>query len=374
MKAEYEGIHPDEGTIHAWLDDALDAAEASQVALHVESCAECAGRVAEARGLIAGASRVVRLLDSDPAPMLAAPVVPATVTPISRWLRVTPARAAIAAALVVAVGLTLTREKAAVESAATFTDSAMSMTTPPASAPVADASAPQERSAPVQDSVLTSAITRRIREETPQRTIGNATGVAIPTAPPSVATAQSANTGAAQKVAAGRDSTRLAEVVVTGMAADKVQALARRSDAAANAGTGCYRLESRDGASTWVGLPLPAEIALSAVAAPGEANADGARRSLAITPAGGGAAIGSWRRTAGDTIALVVHSSFATTTGTLTGTGSTLSGTLQASARESFAPAAAPARAEARQRQSAGPGAATASTVRIAMRPIACPR
>ena len=65
MKTEYEGIHPDEGSIHAWLDDALDADEASRVALHVESCAECAGLVAEARGLIAGASRVVRLLD-DP--------------------------------------------------------------------------------------------------------------------------------------------------------------------------------------------------------------------------------------------------------------------------------------------------------------------
>ena len=160
MKAAYEGIHPDEGTIHAWLDDALDAAEASRIAVHVESCAECAGRVAEARGLIAGASRVVRLLDDDRAPMLAPSIVPTSVMPISRWMRVTPARAAIAATLVVAFGLTLTREKAAVESAATFTDSAMSMMTPSAAAPVADASAPQEGRAPVQDSVLASAITR----------------------------------------------------------------------------------------------------------------------------------------------------------------------------------------------------------------------
>lgn len=374
MMSEHDGIHPDEGTIHAWLDDALDAAEASRIALHVESCAECAGRVAEARGLIAGASRVVRLLDDEPAPMLAPSVVPKPVTPISRWLRVTPARAAIAATLLVVAGLTLTRDKVAVESVASFTDSAVSMVAPAASAPVADASAPQEARALEQDSVLASAIARRIREETPQRTIGNAAGAAIPAAPPPVASAQSANTGAAQKVAAGRDSARLAEVVVTAAASDR-QMVAR--DAAPVSGTGCYRLESRDGAGTWAGLPLPAEIALAATAAPGEAGSDGARTSFAITPIGGGTAIGSWSRTAGDTLALILRSSFATTTGIIYGSGSSLSGTLQASptdARPSSAPAAAQSRADTRMRQSAGAGSATANTVRIAMRSISCPR
>ena len=57
--------HPDEGTIHAWLDGALPDAEARRVAEHVEhgACAECAKAVAEARGLIAGASRIVGALD-----------------------------------------------------------------------------------------------------------------------------------------------------------------------------------------------------------------------------------------------------------------------------------------------------------------------
>ena len=59
--------HPDEGMIHAWLDDALDAPTAAGIDAHVRSCPECAARVAEARGLIAGASRIVSALDDVPA-------------------------------------------------------------------------------------------------------------------------------------------------------------------------------------------------------------------------------------------------------------------------------------------------------------------
>ena len=61
------GEHPDEGTIHAWLDGALDAASAERVAAHVRGCAACSALAAEARGLIAGASRVVAALDEVPA-------------------------------------------------------------------------------------------------------------------------------------------------------------------------------------------------------------------------------------------------------------------------------------------------------------------
>src|SRR5687768_18336393 len=59
--------HPEEGLIHAWLDDALGAAEAERIEAHVRGCAECQTRVAEARGLIAGASRIVAALDDAPA-------------------------------------------------------------------------------------------------------------------------------------------------------------------------------------------------------------------------------------------------------------------------------------------------------------------
>jgi hypothetical protein len=58
--------HPEEGTIHAWLDGALSPVESSRIESHVASCQECAARVAEARGLIAGASRIVGHLDVVP--------------------------------------------------------------------------------------------------------------------------------------------------------------------------------------------------------------------------------------------------------------------------------------------------------------------
>lgn len=101
--------HLDEGTIHAWLDGALPADETTGVERHVAQCKECASLVAEARGMIAGASRIVSALD----------VVPGGVIPKSsraksssgslwRALRLTPSRAAIAATLVIAASTVLT--------------------------------------------------------------------------------------------------------------------------------------------------------------------------------------------------------------------------------------------------------------------------
>jgi len=58
--------HPDEGTIHSWLDGALSADEAARVEAHVKECSQCAAAVAEARGFIAGASRILTALDNAP--------------------------------------------------------------------------------------------------------------------------------------------------------------------------------------------------------------------------------------------------------------------------------------------------------------------
>ena len=55
--------HPDEGSLHAWIEGQLPADEAQRVASHVEHCDECQRAVTEARGVIAGASRVVGFLD-----------------------------------------------------------------------------------------------------------------------------------------------------------------------------------------------------------------------------------------------------------------------------------------------------------------------
>ena len=58
--------HPDEGTIHSWLDGALDSEEAARVDAHVKECPECAAAVAEARGFIAASSRILTALDNAP--------------------------------------------------------------------------------------------------------------------------------------------------------------------------------------------------------------------------------------------------------------------------------------------------------------------
>jgi hypothetical protein len=106
--------HLDEGTIHAWLDAALDAEEAARVEQHASECATCAAAVAEARGFVAGASRILTALDHTPANV--APRATASTSasprgsrPRSVWttFRLTPTRLAAAAVVVVAVGTTL---------------------------------------------------------------------------------------------------------------------------------------------------------------------------------------------------------------------------------------------------------------------------
>ena len=97
--------HLDEGTIHAWIDGALPADEAARVDGHARSCAQCSAMVAEARGFVAGASRIVSELDVTPAAVL--PLFGGR-KPTRRW-RLTRAGTAIAATLVIAVGTMLVR-------------------------------------------------------------------------------------------------------------------------------------------------------------------------------------------------------------------------------------------------------------------------
>lgn len=103
--------HPDEGTIHAWLDGALPPGEASALEAHVASCAECSAAVAAARGMLAAASRILSALDDVPGGVIpAAAAVDATrVTPRlgsaaeMRRFRYRAARWQVAAGLMVAV-------------------------------------------------------------------------------------------------------------------------------------------------------------------------------------------------------------------------------------------------------------------------------
>jgi hypothetical protein len=102
--------HLEEGTIHAWLDEALSSEESARVEAHVQECSECAAMVADARGLIAGASRIVSALDIVPGGVLPkpAPVAPAPGKSLWRSLHLTPFRAALAASLMIAAASVFT--------------------------------------------------------------------------------------------------------------------------------------------------------------------------------------------------------------------------------------------------------------------------
>ena len=94
--------HIDEGTIHAWLDGALDAEQARGVEEHVRQCARCGEAVAEARGLVAASSRILGALDDVPAGVIPKP---APVKKHKRVWRAAPWVTGIAAVLVAAVVL-----------------------------------------------------------------------------------------------------------------------------------------------------------------------------------------------------------------------------------------------------------------------------
>jgi Putative zinc-finger len=111
--------HLDEGTIHAWLDGALPDEERANVERHVAGCESCAAGVAEARGFVAGATRILSALDDVPSAALpgkggAGGGARSLTSRRSLWrtLQFTPARAAAAAVLIVAAGTFMTLREA----------------------------------------------------------------------------------------------------------------------------------------------------------------------------------------------------------------------------------------------------------------------
>jgi anti-sigma factor RsiW len=98
--------HPDEGTIHAWLDGALSDEETKAVESHVAECGDCAAAVAEARGLIAASSRIVSALDVVPGG-----VIPAAKPRHAAWYTNTQLRAAAAVIIVAGASLLVMRNE-----------------------------------------------------------------------------------------------------------------------------------------------------------------------------------------------------------------------------------------------------------------------
>ena len=106
--------HVDEGTLHALVDDALDAEERGLVEAHLAACGDCARRFAEATAMArqvhtllgalddaGGSARIVAPSKPQIAPE---PVAVPGVTPI-RPSRFSPRRLAIAASLLVVAGV-----------------------------------------------------------------------------------------------------------------------------------------------------------------------------------------------------------------------------------------------------------------------------
>ncbi|HEX5970468.1 MAG TPA: zf-HC2 domain-containing protein, partial [Gemmatimonadaceae bacterium] len=296
--------HPDEGLIHAWLDRQLDDRASATLEAHLQRCDECAERVAEARGLIAGASRILSSLDLDAPPASGAPAAepwrPAVLpTPAKRsvpLLRLTPARSAIAAVLVVAVATAIVREheRTSSQPASGAAESAV-VANAPVAAPMAGAAA---GTAPAIAPLDTSAGTRVAQFDTSagtrvaaarrfakaqRETTVNADLARVGAVPTPTSATPVQQTIAAAKMA---DNVAGATAAASASAAPAPAPAASAAPAAAAAPTSagieapqCYRVESATGAAaTWGPVTLPFVLALEAPATSGAARV--------LTPAG----------------------------------------------------------------------------------------
>ena len=422
------GEHLDEGTIHAWLDGALDAASAERVAAHVASCEACSALAAEARGLIAGASRVVSALDEVPAgtrPGWAqAPVVEGAAQPgtmrnsgddqsLWRRLRVTPARAAIAATILVALGVTLTHDRVAIESLGPEATSSARQreATVGGSSPMVAMAPPSP--APPKDGLLDSAVARNLAIAQGTRRMEAIREPTVPSAPaPRPAEMDAPAAMAEQRVAEGRAAAKAQQDTV-GAAADRLrvrseavgQVAARAPDVAnatparpqmrkaapetgaaaagmalpyADAGTrSCFSLEGTQAGAMWGDQPLPLVVVVDS------GPPVGTRDATVRSGASGRARQAIWSRSANDSVMLIMK------LGDLTGTvalgpgaggraGTATAGVIQERAASERADAAADVRARSARPSAAPPSApvagsaSRATSLQVTLRPVAC--
>lgn len=235
--------HPDEGTIHAWIDGQLSADASAELETHVAACAECAALVAEARGLVAASTRIVSALDSVPAG-----VIPAAAKR-RPWYASTQLRAAAAvlfvagaSALVIRGGDSVSLDKEASRVMATGAAEVQqdSRATSEASASVAQASPPPP--APVEERSTVAQ-----RQATPPTTREDGARKA---ATGSVAAADGAIPVESPPAAPSRAELRMNPVIVAGVA--KMDASAEsdaplltlvRSDTTGSVTVSVYRVE-----------------------------------------------------------------------------------------------------------------------------------
>lgn len=313
--------HPDEGMIHAWLDDALDAPTATRIAEHVRTCSACAERVAEARGLIAGAARIVASLDEVPAGTRSgwaqsAPEKGATPAPASapadgslwRWLHVTPARAAIAATVLVALGITLTRPHSGPDDVRSAAKAGEIAVRP---APMSDQVGPAPAAAPARtpDPLLDSAIARNLAIAQPKRAMDavREPRVPVPTQSAPAVGFAATDTSAPTQVALGRreleaqretrmdvaDKARVRGVMrapapagaasaeirgaltgVPGVSVDSRNDASMAPKSLVGVAIACYRVESTMAGARWGGELLPLIVSADSAARAGLRSAE----------------------------------------------------------------------------------------------------
>jgi len=265
--------HLDEGTIHAWLDGALAGDDAAVVARHVAECRDCAALVAEARGMIAATSRIVSALDDVPGGVIPAPRHAARAQH-SMWrrLRFTPARAALAATLLLTAGtLFASRHTQSPKDSVTLPSPAPTAAPAASAPPIVQVPARKSASAvsdkaqprsiePVQPS---KAPVRAGASSTAQVADAAAAAVAAPAAPPRAET-KAADANVAMQRAAIADSLVVSDTATASRrrAFSKVQQLegvaatgAFASRAQQPGVQGCYELHG-DSANTLRGIPL----------------------------------------------------------------------------------------------------------------------
>jgi hypothetical protein len=122
--------HPDEGTIHAWIDGELPFDEAAALEAHLNDCAECSALAAEARGLVAASSRIVSALDIVPGG-----VIPKTALRQRAWYASTQLRAAAAVAIVAGASLLVMRDRGEMKMERAMQSSAPAAVSVPAAVP-----------------------------------------------------------------------------------------------------------------------------------------------------------------------------------------------------------------------------------------------
>lgn len=259
--------HPDEGTIHAWIDGELSPDDMSALEAHLTECPECSALAAEARGLVAASSRIVSALDIIPGD-----VIPKAAPRRRPWYASTQLRAAAAVVIVAGASLLVVRNGEVKKMERAVQTSAPAQVAAPAVEPMVDSASSGMASAPVAAPAPTRAAAATRPKNAPEKalegkvagvreldlrkeTANDAVKIAAPAPTPAVAQSSGAHVMADQitglKPEAARDSiktdslvqrrrfgatTQLSEAVVTGVATSTAPIALKkiRADSAGN--------------------------------------------------------------------------------------------------------------------------------------------